>query len=170
MNRNELLKKMTHRLENSQDLGFLNQLDEDIRTRFLQEGRFVDRKQGDYLVVQGQPLKVMSVIISGSIRLTVNAHGNTVTVTSLGSGDVFGEMSVIDSRKASATARVSGGPARLWNIDYRSFNDFIASDQFTGFNIMKAMAIILCRKLRVDNEHMLHQASDMCSHFLDQDY
>ncbi len=161
---------MTTRQDNSQDLGFFNQLDEDIRTRFLKEGRFVEKQQGDYLVVQGQPLKVMSVIISGSIRLTVNSHGNTVTVTSLGSGDVFGEMSVIDPRQASATARVSGGPARLWNIDYRSFNDFIVSDQCSGFNIMKAMAIILCRKLRTDNENMLHQASDMCSHFLDQDY
>ena len=164
------MEKMTTRRESSQDLGFLHQLDEDIRTPFLQEGRFVERQRGDYLVVQGQPLEVMSVVISGSIRLTVNSHGNTVTVTSLGSGDVFGEMSVIDSRKASATARVSGGPARLWNIDYRSFNDFIASDQFIGFNIMKAMAIILCRKLRTDNENMLHQASDMCSHFLDRDY
>ena len=161
---------MKPRKENSQDLGFLNELDEDIRSRFLEEGRFVEKKQGDYLAVQGQPLEVTSVIISGSVRLTVNSHGNTVTVTSLGSGDIFGEMSVIDPRKASATARVSGGPARLWSIDYRSFNDFIASDPSIGFNIMKAMAVILCRQLRTDNENMLHQASDMCSHFLDQDY
>jgi CRP-like cAMP-binding protein len=164
------MKIMTPRQENSQDLGFFNELDEDIRTRFLQEGRFVERQQGDYLVVQGQPLEVMSVIISGSIRLTVNSHGNTVTVTSLGSGDVFGEMSVIDPRQASATARVSGGPAHLWSIDYMSFNDFIASDEIIGFNIMKAMAIILCRKLRTNNENMLHQASDICSHFLEQGY
>ena len=102
---------MKARQEHSKDLGFINELDEDIRTRFLKEGRFVERQQGDYLAVQGQPLEVMSVIISGSIRLTVNSHGNTVVVTSLGSGDVFGEMSVIDPRQASATARVSGGPA-----------------------------------------------------------
>ena len=79
-------------------------------------------------------------------------------------------MSVIDPGKASATARVISSSAQLWSIDYQSFNHFIAADPLIGFHVMKAMARILCRKLRIDNENRLHRANDMRAHFLDQDY
>ena len=164
------MQTMTIQQKNSQDLGFLNELDEDIRARLLNEGEFVEIQKASYLAVQGQPLKSMSLIISGTIRLRVNSHGNTVTLASLKGGDVFGEMSVIDPGKASATARVISSSAQLWSIDYQSFNHFIAADPLIGFHVMKAMARILCRKLRIDNENRLHRANDMRAHFLDQDY
>ena len=164
------MKIMKPRKKNGQGPAFLNELAEDTRTSFLEKGRFVELQKGCYLAVQGQPLKVMTVIISGDVRLSVNSHGNTVSVASLGDGDVFGEMSVIDPGKASATACVVSSSAVLWNIGYEAFNELIATDTTTGLQVMNALARTLCRKLRHDNEARLRQASEMCAHFLDQDY
>ena len=130
----------------------------------------VIKKKGDYLTVQGQPHSNMSLIISGEVSVKISANGENIKIAKLGTGDVVGEMSIIDPKKASATARVISQDAELWQITGSGFNNFVNNDQVAGFNIIKELAKGLCKRLRTYNERMLHSMYDERNHYLEQDY
>ena len=86
--------------------GFLAELNEDLCDKLVQVGSFTSKKKGECLAVQGQPHSRMSLIISGQVSVKITANGESLKVAKLKSGDVVGEMSIIDPKKASATARI----------------------------------------------------------------
>ncbi len=151
-------------------LGFIADLDRAQRAAFARAGRFIVRRTGDYLSVQGQPHSAMSFILSGRVGVTAHANGDKVELAVLGEGDVVGEMCVIDPRKASATARVVGGPARLWIVDRHAFDAFVDRYPDAGIAVVRGLAKVLCRRVRADSENMLRRASELRAHFLDMDY
>ena len=112
----------------------------------------------------------MSLIISGEVSVKISANGENIKIAKLGTGDVVGEMSIIDPKKASATARVISQDAELWQITGSEFNNFVNNDQVAGFNIIKELAKGLCKRLRTYNERMLHSMYDERNHYLEQDY
>ena len=154
----------------SKKVGFLGNLESDVRERLVNVGIFETKKSGDYLSVQGQAHNKMSLIISGEVSVKIRANGESLTVMNLGPSDVVGEMSIIDPKKASATARVISNSAQLWQISANDFTDFLLSDQHAGFKIMKELAKILCKRIRLYNEKMLHHIYDVKSYYLEQDY
>ena len=154
----------------SKKVGFLGNLESDVRERLINVGIFETKKSGDYLSVQGQAHNKMSLIISGEVSVKIRANGESLTVMNLGPSDVVGEMSIIDPKKASATARVISNSAQLWQISANDFTDFLLSDQHAGFKIMKELAKILCKRIRLYNEKMLHHIYDVKSYYLEQDY
>ena len=154
----------------SKKVGFLGNLESDVRERLINVGIFETKKSGDYLSVQGQAHNKMSLIISGEVSVKIRANGESLTVMNLGPSDVVGEMSIIDPKKASATARVISNSAQLWQISANDFTDFLLSDQHASFEIMKELAKILCKRIRLYNEKMLHHIYDVKSYYLEQDY
>ena len=133
-------------------------------------GSFTSKKRGEYLAVQGQPHSRMSLIISGHVSVKISANGESLKVAKLKSGDVVGEMSIIAPKKASATARIISSDAELWQINGEDFNNFLLADREGGFEIMRELAKMLCKRLRTYNERMLHSMYDERDHYLEQDY
>ena len=150
--------------------GFLAELNEDLCDKLVQVGSFTSKKRGEYLAVQGQPHSRMSLIISGQVSVKISANGESLKVAKLKSGDVVGEMSIIDPKKASATARIISSDAELWQINGEDFNNFLLADREGGFEIMRELAKMLCKRLRTYNERMLHSMYDERDHYLEQDY
>lgn len=151
-------------------VGFFRNLDDSLSENLFRFGNLVIKRKGDYLSVQGQPHSNMSLIIQGQVSVKISANGESLKIATLGPGDVVGEMSIIDPKKASATARVISQDAKLWQITGAEFNDFVNNDQVAGFSIMKELAKGLCKRLRTYNERMLHSMFDDRSHYLEQDY
>ena len=151
-------------------VGFFGKLDDSLSENLFKVGNLVIKKKGDYLSVQGQPHSNMSLIISGEVSVKISANGENIKIAKLGTGDVVGEMSIIDPKKASATARVISQDAELWQITESEFNNFLNNDQVAGFNIIKELAKGLCKRLRTYNERMLHSIYDERDHYLEQDY
>ena len=154
----------------SKKVGFLGNLESDVCERLVNVGIIETKKSGDYLSVQGQAHNKMSLIISGEVSVKIRANGESLTVMNLGPSDVVGEMSIIDPKKASATARVISNSAQLWQISDNDFTDFLLSDKHASFEIMKELAKILCKRIRLYNEKMLHHIYDVKSYYLEQDY
>ena len=151
-------------------VGFFGKLDDSLSENLFKVGNLVIKKKGDYLSVQGQPHSNMSLIISGEVSVKISANGENIKIAKLGTGDVVGEMSIIDPKKASATARIISQDAELWQITESEFNNFLNNDQVAGFNIIKELAKGLCKRLRTYNERMLHSMYDERNHYLEQDY
>ena len=152
------------------EIGFFSGLDEDLCEKLVGVGNLVTKKKGEYLVIQGRRHSGMSLIISGEVSVKISANGENIKVAKLESGDVVGEMSIIDPKKASATARIVSEEAQLWEISADDFNEFLLADLNEGFEILKELAKMLCKRLRTYNERMLHSMYDERNHYLEQDY
>jgi CRP/FNR family cyclic AMP-dependent transcriptional regulator len=60
---------------------------------------------GQILFTEGEPSEHLYVVRSGRVRIVVtSSHGDELTLTVLGPGDTFGELSVIDGSPRSAPA------------------------------------------------------------------
>ena len=151
-------------------IGFVADLEPGVRARLTAVGQFTERPVGAFLAIQGRAHNVMSLILSGRVSIGVQAHGDRVELGLLKSGDVVGEMSLIDPLVASSTARVTEGPARFWTIEYQAFDAFVEADPKAGRDLFKALGKALCHRVRMDSELMLRKAEELRSHFLDIDY
>ena len=137
--------------------GVLADLDETIRRRLTAAGNFVTLPEGKYLAIQGEMPKTLSFIMSGSVSVKSHAHGDTVELAKLGPGESIGEMATIDPRPASANVRTNE-ETRLWQISPQAFDAFLESDTSAGYKVMRALAKVLCGRIRRDTERSLREA------------
>jgi hypothetical protein len=80
----------------------------------------------------------MFIIESGSIEIRSSARGYAPIAT-LGSGDFFGDMSLLEDRPRSADA-IALEPARLLRIDRSAFADLLRQNVEIGVRIMRKIA------------------------------
>jgi CRP-like cAMP-binding protein len=71
-------------------------------------------------------------------------------VVSLGRGQSFGEMSLVDSGARSATVKAATN-TELYEIDSRRFLELCETDTDLGFQVMRNIAVDLSFKLRYRN-------------------
>ena len=151
------------------DYGFLADLDPALRQTLAKHGRFETLEPGAYVMKQGGDHHALSILIAGKLAVTCHAHGDLVELAELGPGHSVGEVGLLDPQKTSADVCVVDTPARLWTIEGEAFNELIESDQALGYAVMKVLAREMCRRLRQNSDHMLHQADELRTHFLDMD-
>src|SRR5687767_9903532 len=62
-------------------------------------------KKGQLIFYQGDPAEALFVVIEGRIKVVVTSEdGDEMLLVTLGPGDVFGEIAVIDGEPRSASA------------------------------------------------------------------
>ncbi|HAB15144.1 MAG TPA: cyclic nucleotide-binding domain-containing protein [Verrucomicrobiota bacterium] len=107
------------------------------------EGR--ELKEGDLVFTEGDPGNTMFCVVEGVVRIEkrINAEDSgTKTLSILTRGEVFGEMSMIDSKPRSASA-VAAEPTRLVCLSRFAFEGLLARNQHSAlgllFSLMRAM-------------------------------
>lgn len=60
--------------------------------------------KGDVIFKEGSYGQVVYLIIKGKVEIAKMVDGKKIVIETLGSGDLFGEMSFVDSEPRSATA------------------------------------------------------------------
>jgi CRP/FNR family cyclic AMP-dependent transcriptional regulator len=97
----------------------------------------------------------MYLIDTGKVRISItDADGHTVTLAELGSGDFFGEMSMLDRRGRSADATVIEN-ARLAKLTRQDFLAFLESDARIALEMLTA----LTHRLRRTDDLLRHRVS-----------
>lgn len=90
---------------------------------------------GATIFSRGEPGKVMYVILEGEVDLSIaDSH-----VETLGPGEPFGEMALIDSEPRVATA-VAKTACRLARVTEQRFLELIQDKPYFGLEVMKVMA------------------------------
>jgi DNA-binding CsgD family transcriptional regulator len=86
----------------------------------------------------------MFIIYSGSVRLSTKEPGREVTLATIGPGEFFGEMAVIDSAFRTATAVADEDGTKLVVLNQKKFREIVGEHPEFAMTIMQH----LCRRLR----------------------
>jgi CRP-like cAMP-binding protein len=101
----------------------------------------------DVIVEEGSTGRELFVVLDGQVEIAkVNGASKTVIVT-LGKGEFFGEMAVIDGSSRSATAISAAPHTRVMRINHARFVYLVSQQPAFALMIMDALS----KRLRASN-------------------
>ncbi|HYU15472.1 MAG TPA: Stp1/IreP family PP2C-type Ser/Thr phosphatase [Candidatus Acidoferrum sp.] len=112
-----------------------------VRVMNITEGR--DYSEGEDVIREGEPGDAMYVVLSGTVRL----HKDGTTVTTLGKGQHFGEMALVDRTQRSLTATAIE-PSRLLYIRRKDFYALIKKEPGLSVKLLWSFVQVLAERLR----------------------
>ena len=125
-------------------LFILGQLNDDDVEWLAREG--VRRKilKGTQLIVQNQPNDHLYIVLEGHVSVSVEGLGE---VDVLGSGEVLGEMSMVDSRPTSASIAALED-CYLLSLPHSVLREHVQENLGFGMRFFRALAMFLSQRLR----------------------
>jgi len=110
----------------------------------------------DVIFEEGSTGRELYVVLDGKVEIAkVHGASKTVIVT-LGKGEFFGEMAVIDGSSRSATAISSAPHTRVMRINHARFVYLVSQQPAFALMIMDALS----KRLRVSNERTFKAATN----------
>jgi CRP/FNR family cyclic AMP-dependent transcriptional regulator len=108
--------------------------------------------KGDLLAVEGEPGGDLFIITSGTVEVIVESHkASPRVVINLSTGQLIGEMSLVDRGARSATVRAVQDTTTVQSIRYQDFHNLCKRNNHIGYVIMHNLAADLSFKLRHSN-------------------
>lgn len=115
---------------------------EELRDLF-EDGKFYP--EGTIIIEKGSDGSGIYFIDRGSVRVLDFQEDKPVLLALLGEGEIFGEMSVIDRSKTSATVISDGAFVRF--LPRRKFNEILSSDPDLSYRLISTLCSILMDRL-----------------------
>ena len=103
---------------------------------------------GEDIVREGEVGDCMYVIQEGEADVLKLIDGQTALVDSMGAGDLFGEIAIVEQTKRSSTVRART-PVKAITIDRGTFLRRVQEDPALALNVLRVMA---GRVRRLDDE------------------
>lgn len=108
----------------------------------------IELAPGQLLWRQGQAADALHLISGGGIGIYLRQPGGTeVHLTTLGPGEVLGELPLIDGGTRSATARALDR-ARLWSLSRADFATLTLRRSPTALALRRSICAVACTRLR----------------------
>jgi CRP-like cAMP-binding protein len=105
-------------------------------------------KRGQTIFQQGDEGSSMMAVLSGTVRIgAVSAEGREVTLNTIGQGEVFGEIALLDGKPRSADATAMEDTTLLI-VERRHFLPFLSANQ----DLTLRLLAVLCDRLRETSE------------------
>lgn len=96
-------------------------------------------RPGEIIVHQGETGDCMYVIQDGEVDVLKEQNGVQTVVDTMHTGDIFGEMAIIDRTVRSSTVRASTA-VRILTIDKKTFIRRVQEDPSLALSVLKAMS------------------------------
>jgi CRP-like cAMP-binding protein len=108
---------------------------------------------GDVIFEEGSVGKHMYVVVSGSVRIVKKTGGEVAVVATLGKGELFGEMALVDSLPRSASAVAAGDDTSVVEIDHAQFAYLVGQQPAFALVILKALSLRLRKQMEINGGH-----------------
>lgn len=99
----------------------------------------VVKKRGEIVFCENEPGRTLFFIQSGSVRITKIVSSKEKTLAVLPAGEIFGEMSILESAPRSATAIIEED-ARMLELDKDSFNQLVTAQPSIALKLLRIFA------------------------------
>ena len=117
----------------------------------LQLTDIVSREEGSLVVQAGEQGHCLYVVLEGLVQVTVDADGREVELARLGTGDFFGEVSLVDDGPRSASVRVVEACVLL-RITRMTIGVLAGLQPAAAIQILGAIGRALVGRLRASNQ------------------
>lgn len=105
---------------------------------FMKYGKTYEARQ--IIIREGEYGREVYLIIAGRVVVTEKVHkGSYRVLNSLGPGEIFGEMSMIENAPRSATL-IAAAPTKLLALEPRNFEMIFQSHPRWAFKILSALS------------------------------
>jgi len=143
----ESLQLVDPEVEALKELPLLAELErEELRDLAKLAGR-VARAAGQSILREGEPARGLFVIRSGQVEVTRGAGPAEKAIATLGPGEYFGEMSLLEDAPVSANVRAKTD-AVLSGIPKEDFVRFLYLHERVALKVFRHFAVTLARRLR----------------------
>jgi len=141
-------------------IALFNDLSDNEIERIGQVCQEVVANRGDVILEENAPSDAMYIIHEGMVEVLLDpsrvtpealAAPTPTPLLSLGRGQVFGEMGLVDRGARSATVHCTADNTRLFAINRDDFLKLCEEDTHIGYVVMRNIAKDLSFKLRVRN-------------------
>lgn len=120
----------------------------------MQETDFAEKflrvfRAGETVFEEGSVGRQMYVVNAGRVRVLRRSNGRQVQIGTLGPGDIFGEMALVDDLPRSATVVAAEENTRILEIDHALFIYLVGQQPVFALMVLKAISL----RLRTQYEH-----------------
>jgi CRP-like cAMP-binding protein len=105
---------------------------------------------GGVIFEEGSIGKHMYVVVSGSVDIRKRTRGGDVVLATLGKGELFGEMALVDSMPRSASAVAAGDDTSVVEIDHAQFAYLVGQQPAFALIILKALSLRLRNQMEIN--------------------
>ncbi|PAY07294.1 hypothetical protein CK489_16010 [Bradyrhizobium sp. UFLA03-84] len=102
----------------------------------------------DVIFEEGSTGRELFVVLDGTVDIAKIDGGNKTVIVSLGKGEFFGEMAVIDGSARSATAIAAAPATRVMRINHARFVYLVSQQPAFALMVMDALS----KRLRASND------------------
>jgi CRP/FNR family cyclic AMP-dependent transcriptional regulator len=101
----------------------------------------------DVIFEEGSTGRELYVVLDGKIDIVKDSGGTRTPIVTLGKGEFFGEMAVIDGSSRSATAIAAAPKTKVMRINHARFVYLVSQQPAFALMIMDALS----KRLRASN-------------------
>ena len=112
---------------------------------------------GDVIFEEGSSGRELFVVLDGEVEIAKLDGGRKTVIVTLGKGEFFGEMAVIDGSSRSATAIAASSNTRVMRINHARFVYLVSQQPAFALMIMDALS----KRLRVSNDRTFKTAGSI---------
>ena len=123
--------------------------DELARIAALCQQRTYNR--GDTIMSEGETTRELFMVEQGMVQVSLGKAEASTPLINLGTGQVFGEMTLVDRGARSATVNAVKDGTVLYVIPHAAFLELCQEDNHIGFIVMRNLAADMSLKLRYYN-------------------
>ncbi len=106
-----------------------------------------DYNVADVIFEEGSTGRELYVVLDGKIDIVKDTGATRTTIVTLGKGEFFGEMAVIDGSSRSATAIAAAPKTKVMRINHARFVYLVSQQPAFALMIMDALS----KRLRASN-------------------
>jgi len=110
---------------------------------------------GDVIFEEGSTGRELYVVLDGEVEIAKINDGRKNVIVTLGKGEFFGEMAVIDGSSRSATAIAASADTRVMRINHARFVYLVSQQPAFALMIMDALS----KRLRASNDRTYQAAA-----------
>jgi CRP/FNR family transcriptional regulator, cyclic AMP receptor protein len=112
---------------------------------------------GDVIFEEGSTGRELYVVLDGEVEIAKVNGGSKAVIITLGKGEFFGEMAVIDGSSRSATAIAASAGTRVMRINHARFVYLVSQQPAFALMIMDALS----KRLRASNDRTFKAAANL---------
>lgn len=118
----------------------------------IHNGNKQDLEIGDRLIRKGESIESLYIVLSGQLSVTADL-GNNQNIAMLGSGEIVGEMSFLESRPPSVSV-IASKPSSVYCISRKLIETRLTTNLEFKANFYYALALFLSNRLRKTTDRL----------------